>query len=58
MIELAAGFATLSLFLAWRLSVANKKAHMACMLLEAMVEGKLKITRTQDGLDMEIIRDE
>lgn len=57
MTELAAGLATLSLFLFWRLSVAKKKAQMACILLDAMVEGKLKVKRVKDGYDMEIIND-
>lgn len=57
MIELAAGFATLSLFLFWRLLVAKKRAHLTSIVLEAMLEGKLKVTRTKDGFDMEIIND-
>lgn len=57
MTELAAGFATLSLFLFWRLVIAKKKAQMACTLLDAMVEGRLKIKRVKDGYDMEIIND-
>lgn len=54
MLELAAGFATLSLFLAWRLYVSSMKRHMMEVMLRAVIEGKVEIRRTEDGFEMEV----
>lgn len=54
MAELAAGFATLSLFLGWRLHVIGKKLWMANAMLKGIMSGKVVITPTEDGFELEI----
>ena len=54
MAELTAGFATLSLFLGWRLYVANKTVFVLTKMFAAMVDGELEIRKTEDGIEMEI----
>lgn len=54
MIELAAGFATLSLFLAWRLYVSSTRQRMMELMLRAVIEGRVEIRRTEDGVEMEV----
>lgn len=54
MIELAAGFATLSLFLAWRLHVANKRLHLADVVLTELMSGRMVAKKTKEGFMLEI----
>ena len=54
MIELTTLFATLSLFLAWRLYVVGKKAETLDILLRGIVSGKVNVTRTKYGVEMEL----
>lgn len=56
MVELSAGLATLSLFLAWRLYVVNTRLVMANHMLISMIDGKVSVTRTEDGIELEIKR--
>jgi hypothetical protein len=53
MVELAAGFATLSVYLSWRLYVVSKKFYMAEVMLRGIVAGEVVITRTEGGFEME-----
>lgn len=54
MVELTTGFAVLSLFLGWRLYVVNAKLMVANRMLIGMVTGKVKLTRTEDGFELEV----
>lgn len=54
MAELSAGLATLSLFLAWRLYVVSTRLIMANHMLKGIMMGKVVITQTEDGVEMEI----
>lgn len=54
MVELTTGFAVLSLFLGWRLYVVNTKLMVANRMLIGMVTGKVKLTRTEDGFELEV----
>lgn len=54
MIELATGFATLSLFLAWRLYEAKRQLNAAKTFVEAVIDGKLVFTPTEDGMEVEL----
>jgi hypothetical protein len=54
MIELTTLFATLSLFLAWRLHVVGKRAETLDILLRGIVSGKVNVTRTKYGVEMEL----
>jgi hypothetical protein len=54
MIELTTLFATLSLFLAWRLHVVSKKTEMLALLLRGIVSKKVNLTYTKDGVEMEL----
>jgi len=54
MVELTTGFAVLSLFLGWRLYVVNAKLMVANHMLIGMVTGKVKLTRTEDGFELEV----
>jgi hypothetical protein len=54
MIELTTLFATLSLFLAWRLYVVGKRAETLDILLRGIVSGKVNVTRTKYGVEMEL----
>ena len=56
MVELSAGLATLSLFLAWRLYVVNARLIVANHMLISMIDGKVSVTRTEDGIELEIKR--
>jgi hypothetical protein len=56
MAELSAGLATLSLFLAWRLYVVSTRLIMANHMLMGMIDGKVSVTRTEDGIELEIKR--
>lgn len=54
MTELAAGLATMSLYLLWRLYVVSKRSHMTEILLRGIVKGKVEIRKTEDGIEMEV----
>lgn len=54
MAELSAFLMTLCLFLSWRLYVANKKVYVFSKMLSAMVDGKVEIRRTDNGIELEI----
>lgn len=54
MVEIATGFAVLSLFLGWRLFVVSRRLFMANTMLRAMIAGKVVVTHTDDGVEMEI----
>ena len=54
MVELTTMFATLSLFLAWRLYVVGKRAETLDILLRGIVSGKVNVTRTKYGVEMEL----
>lgn len=56
MIELTTAFAVLSLFLGWRLYVVNTRLVMANHMLMGMIDGKVNVTRTEDGFNLEIKR--
>jgi hypothetical protein len=47
-------FATLSLFLAWRLYIVSKKTEMLALLLRGIVSKKVNLTYTKDGVEMEL----
>lgn len=54
MVELTTLFATLSLFLAWRLYVVSRKFCIAENMIRGIITGKLTITHTKDGVEMEL----
>jgi hypothetical protein len=54
MVEIATGLACLSLFLLWRLYVVSRHLRMADIMLRGIVDGKVEIRRTNEGLEMEI----
>jgi hypothetical protein len=54
MVEITTLFATLSMFLAWRLYVVSKRFDMAETMLRGIVSGRVVITRTEDGVEMEL----
>ena len=54
MVEIATGLACLSLFLLWRLYVVSKHLNMANVMLRGIIDGKVEIRRTNDGIEMEI----
>ncbi len=54
MIELTTLFATLSLFLAWRLHVVSRKADTIELLLRGIISGKVNVTHTKHGVEMEL----
>ena len=56
MVELTTVFAVLSLFLGWRLYVVNTRLVMANHMLISMIDGKVSVTRTEDGIELEIKR--
>lgn len=56
MIELTTAFAVLSLFLGWRLYVVSTRLIMANHMLMSMIDGKVSVTRTEDGIELEIKR--
>jgi len=55
MIEVLAGVATLSLFLAWRLYVVSQRLQMAEVLLRGIVSGKVEVQATDDGFKVKIV---
>ena len=56
MVELTTAFAVLSLFLGWRLYVVNTRLVMANHMLMGIIDGKVSVTRTEDGIELEIKR--
>ena len=54
MVELTTLFATLSLFLAWRVYAVNKRLYMAELMLRGIVSGKVTITHTDAGVGFEM----
>lgn len=54
MVELTTMFATLSLFLAWRLYVVSRNLSMADTMIRGILAGKVVLTHTKDGVEMEI----
>ena len=54
MAEITAISVTLSLFLGWRLYVVKKHASVMVRMCAAMVDGKVEIRRTENGIEMEI----
>lgn len=54
MVELATALAVSSLFLLWRLLAVKHKLHMAETMLWGVIEGKVTITKTTKGVEMEI----
>lgn len=56
MAELAAGFATLSAFLGWRLFVLSKKFWVADTMIRGILNGEVVIRKTNDGIELEMRR--
>ena len=54
MVEITTLFATLSMFLAWRLYVVSKRFDMVETMLRGIVSGRVVITHTKDGVEMEL----
>ena len=54
MVELTTMFATLSLFLAWRLYVVSRNLSMADTMIRGILAGKVVLTHTKDGVEMEL----
>ncbi len=54
MVELTTMFATLSLFLAWRLYIVSRNLSMADTMIRGILAGKVVLTHTKDGVEMEI----
>jgi hypothetical protein len=54
MTEIAAGLGTLTLFLMWRLFTTSRRAFIAETMLKAIIDGKVVITKTKDGIELEI----
>jgi hypothetical protein len=54
MVELTTMFATLSLFLAWRLYIVSRNLSMADTMIRGILAGKVVLTHTEDGVEMEI----
>jgi hypothetical protein len=57
MAELAAGFATLSAFLGWRLFVVNRKFWVVDTMIKGILNGEVTIRRTETGVELEMRRD-
>lgn len=49
MVELATGFATLSMFLGWQLLVTKRKAEVLDSMISSVLNGDLVIRRNEDG---------
>jgi len=54
MVELTTMFATLSLFLAWRLYIVSRNLSMADTMIRGILAGKVVLIHTEDGVEMEI----
>jgi hypothetical protein len=54
MVELTTMFATLSLFLAWRLYVVSRNLNMADTMIRGILAGKVVITQNKDTIELEI----
>ena len=54
MTEIAAGLGTLTLFLMWRLFTTSRRAFIAETMLKAIIDGKVVITKTKNGVELEI----
>lgn len=54
MTELATALAVLSLFLGWRLYVVSTKFNMAEMMLRGIITGKVTISKTENGIELEV----
>lgn len=54
MIEITTLFATLSLFLAWRLYVVSRRFDIVETMLREVVSGKVVITHTKNGVEVEL----
>ena len=54
MVEFTTALAVLSLFLGWRLYVVSMKFRMAEMMLRGIIAGKVSITKTEDGIELEV----
>lgn len=57
MAEIAAGLATLSAFLGWRLFVVSKKFWVVNTMIQGILSGELVIRRTNDSIELEMRRD-
>jgi len=57
MAELAAGFATLSAFLGWRLFVVNRKFWVVETMIKGILNGEVMIRKTETGVELEMRRD-
>lgn len=54
MVEITTVFATLSLFLAWRLYVVSRNLNMADTMIRGLLSGKVVVTRNEDNIELEI----
>lgn len=57
MVELAAGFATLSAFLGWRLFVVSRRFWVVDTMIKGILEGEVVIRKTETGVELELRRD-
>ena len=57
MAEIAAGLATLSAFLGWRLFVVSKKFWVVDTMIRGILSGEVVIRRTNDSIELEMRRD-
>jgi hypothetical protein len=56
MIELAAIFATLCLFLAWRLFAAHRKMFIMEQMIISLIRGDMNVTKTEAGVIIKMER--